>query len=431
MPMLTSESTPQTMESLKIRFQGVRNQTEKLCETLQDEDFVVQPVVDVSPPKWHLAHTTWFFETFVLQEFKKDYEVYDDQYNFLFNSYYESVGQRTIRAERGFMTRPTVKEIFSYRAYIDSQVNDLLDDIDEVSAEMNELLVLGMQHEQQHQELMLYDIKRIFGGNPVYPVYREGSGDLRVDVTVPAAEWLSVEEGTYSIGRATNDVGFSFDNEFGRHKVYLQSYAVQSRLVTNGEFLEFIEAGGYEHFKFWLMEGWEWLKKEEFKNPAYWFFLDGKWVWFDLNGGLIPIDMNAPLTHVSYYEAEAYARWKGFRLPTEFEWEIAANKYSPEIPEKANFVEKENYRPIQAEKGNYQFFGDVWEWTNSSYLPYPYFETKEGAVGEYNGKFMINQMVLRGGSCATPANHIRHTYRNFFHPHLKWFFNGIRLARYI
>lgn len=430
--MLTSERTTQGAESLLDRYLKVRNQTEKLCETLSDEDYVVQPVVDVSPPKWHLAHTTWFFETFVLKQFKENYQVFDEQYNFLFNSYYESVGQRTVRAERGFMTRPTVKEIYGYRAYVDSQIDELLNSIDFITDELDELLVLGLQHEQQHQELMLYDIKRIFGGNPVFPVYQtaeetnqsESSSAIEVD-------WLSVDEGIYSIGKGTDEEDFSFDNEQGRHKVFLQACELQSRLVTNGEYLQFIEDGGYRQFKYWLMEGWEWLKKQEFKNPAYWFHLDGEWVWFDLKGGLRPIDMSAPVTHISFYEADAYARWRGLRLPTEFEWEIAAKKYSPEIPANANFVEKENYHPVKATKGNYQFFGDVWEWTNSNYLPYPYFEIKEGAVGEYNGKFMINQMVLRGGSCATPANHIRHTYRNFFHPHLKWFFNGIRLARFI
>lgn len=430
--MLTSERTTQDAESLLNRYLQVRNQTEKLCETLSDEDFVVQPVVDVSPPKWHLAHTTWFFETFVLKQFFENYQVFDDQYNFLFNSYYESVGQRTIRAERGFMTRPTVKEIFKYRAFVDAKINELLENIEFVSGELDELLVLGLQHEQQHQELMLYDIKRIFGGNPIFPVYRAANDNEQDNNTEPIqTEWLAVDEGTYSIGRGADEPGFSFDNEHGQHKVYLQACEVQSRLVTNGEYLRFIEDGGYQQFKYWLMEGWEWLKKEEFKNPAYWFHLDGTWVWFDLKGGLHPIDMDAPVTHVSFYEADAYARWRGLRLPTEFEWEIAAKKYSPKVPSIANFVEKEHYHPVKAAKGNYQFFGDVWEWTNSSYLPYPYFETKEGAVGEYNGKFMINQMVLRGGSCATPANHIRHTYRNFFHPQLKWFFNGIRPARFI
>lgn len=431
MSLLTSEKTSQDIENLHVRYQEVRMQTEKLCETLHEEDFVVQPVVDVSPPKWHLAHTTWFFETFVLIRFKKDYLVYNDQFNFLFNSYYESVGQRTIRAERGFMTRPTVKEIFAYRKYVDTQMSELLRNLNNNPAELSELLTLGLQHEQQHQELMLYDIKRIFGGNPIYPLYQENSGNQNELESVAESQWLSVKEGIYEIGKNPNDPGFAFDNEFGKHKVYLQSYEVQSRLVTNGEYLKFIEAGGYKEFKFWLMEGWEWLKNEEFKNPAYWFFLDGEWVWFDLNGGLRSIDMDAPLTHVSFYEADAYARWRDLRLPTEFEWEVAAKKYSPVVPANANFVETENYHPVRADSDNYQFFGDVWEWTNSSYLPYPYFETKEGAVGEYNGKFMINQMVLRGGSCATPVNHIRHTYRNFFHPHLKWFFNGIRLARYI
>ncbi|MGB3468555.1 MAG: ergothioneine biosynthesis protein EgtB, partial [Cyclobacteriaceae bacterium] len=372
---MTSEKTSKDIRSLSDRYHEVRNQTVKLCETLQDEDFVVQPVVDVSPPKWHLAHTTWFFETFVLQKFRKEYKVFDEQYNFLFNSYYESVGQRTVRAERGYMTRPTVKDIFAYRAYVDDQLGKMLRGLDEVSAELSELLTLGMQHEQQHQELMLYDIKRIFGGNPIFPVYRENIDRQKSAKKTNKAHWLKIDEGLYSVGREEGESGFSFDNESGRHQVYLQNYEIQSRLVTNGEFQEFIEADGYKQFNYWLMEGWEWLKKEEFRNPAYWFHLDGEWVWYNLRGGLQKIDMDAPVTHVSFYEADAYARWKGCRLPTEFEWETAALHYSPKISELANFVEKENYMPLPATDGNNQFFGDVWEWTNSSYLPYPYFDT--------------------------------------------------------
>ena len=429
MSLLTTEHTSKSIGQMRDRFISVRQQSMKLCETLKEEDFVVQPVVDVSPPKWHLAHTTWFFETFVLKAFYEQYEVFDKQYDFLFNSYYESVGKRTIRAERGFMTRPTVGEIKQYRAYVDEQLSAFLSGLTELQPELEELIVLGLQHEQQHQELMLYDIKRIFGGNPIFPVYREISGATEAS-SIVAKEWLSMPEGTYEIGVKEGATGFSFDNESGVHKVHLHAYEIESGLVTNGEFLEFVEADGYERFEYWLMEGWEWVKKQEFKNPAYWFFLDGEWVWIELQGGHRPIEMDAPVTNVRLYAADAYARRKGLRLPTEFEWEAAARQYAPEVPAAANFVEEENYHPVVRTAGNYQFFGDVWEWTNSSYLPYPYFQTKKGAVGEYNGKFMVNQMVLRGGSCATPRDHIRHTYRNFFHPHLKWFFNGIRLARY-
>ena len=395
MSVLATEKTFGPTQHLYDQFTQVRQQTMKLCETLKSEDFVVQPVVDVSPPKWHLAHTTWFFETFILQEFHEGYEVFDKQYGFLFNSYYESVGVRTIRAERGFMTRPTVTEIKKYRAYVDEQMSTFLSSQQHLKPEVEELLVLGCQHEQQHQELMLYDIKRIFGGNPIFPVYREISA-VQEPTDMPEKTWLPVEEGVYQIGIEDHDKQFSFDNESGRHQVYLHAYEIQSGLVTNGEYLEFIEAGGYKDFRYWLMEGWEWIKNQEFKNPAYWFHLDGEWTWFDLQGGLRPLDMNAPVTHVSFYEADAYARWRGLRLPSEFEWETASKLYSPEVPLTANFVEQEHYHPVVAQGGNYQFFGDVWEWTNSAYLPYPYFTTKEGAVGEYNGKFMVNQMVLRG-----------------------------------
>ncbi|MEL7220652.1 MAG: ergothioneine biosynthesis protein EgtB [Bacteroidota bacterium] len=429
MSLLTTEQTSSSLKQLGDRFTRVRQQSMKICETLKEEDFVVQPVVDVSPPKWHLAHTTWFFETFILKAFDDEYKVFDQQYDFLFNSYYESVGKRTIRAERGFMTRPTVSEIKNYRSYVDQALIAFLGRLEDITTDLHDLIVLGIQHEQQHQELMMYDIKRIFGGNPIFPIYRE-IGQVREPAATVDKEWLSMDEGIYEIGIDEGDPGFSFDNESGKHKVYLQSYEIESGLVSNGEFLEFVKAGGYKSFKYWLMEGWEWIKQQEFKNPAYWFFLDGEWVWFDLQGGLRPLEMDAPVTHVSFYEADAYARWRGLRLPSEFEWEAAARKYSPEVPLSANFVEEAHYHPVVRQSGNYQFFGDVWEWTNSAYLPYPHFETKEGAVGEYNGKFMVNQMVLRGGSCATPRDHIRHTYRNFFHPHLKWFFNGLRLARY-
>ena len=429
MSLLTTEKTSKSVRQLIDRFIRVRQQSMKICEPLKEEDFVVQPVVDVSPPKWHLAHTTWFFEVFILKEYHAHYQVFDEQYDFLFNSYYESVGTRTIRAERGFMTRPTVGEIKEYRTYVDQQLSGFLSSFDTLPVQMEELMLLGLQHEQQHQELMLYDIKRIFGGNPVFPVYREQSAAQNTS-NKAGKKWLSMDEGIYEIGVDEDTAGFSFDNESGKHRVFLHSYQIESGLVTNGEFLEFISAGGYESFEYWLMEGWEWVKRQEFKNPAYWFLLDGEWHWFDLRGGLHPVNMDAPVTHVSFYEADAFARWRGLRLPTEFEWEAAAKRYSPEVPDAANFVEDEHFRPVVSENGNYQFFGDVWEWTNSAYLPYPHFKTKKGAVGEYNGKFMVNQMVLRGGSCATPRDHIRHTYRNFFHPHLKWFFNGIRLAKY-
>ncbi len=433
MSVLTVDEKSTSIQILANRYQEVRDQSMKLCEPLQQEDYVVQPVVDVSPPKWHLAHTTWFFETFVLIPQKKDYQVFNEQFGFLFNSYYESVGKKALRVERGFMTRPTVMEVKDYRVYVDKQMIGFLESLQEMDHELDRLLELGLQHEQQHQELLVYDVKRILGGNPIFPAYQDVSPrnvSENNENTLPV-KWLSVGEGVYDIGDQSKGKKFTFDNEHGAHKVYLHAYEVQSRLVTNGEYLEFIKDDGYKQFKYWLSEGWDWAKRQESKNPMYWFLIDGAWMNYQLVGGLQPIDMNAPVTHISYYEADAFARWKGLRLPTEFEWETAAKKYSADVPQKANFVENEKYSPSKASEDNYQFFGDAWEWTSSSYMPYPYFTIEEGAIGEYNGKFMVNQMVLRGGSCATPNNHIRHTYRNFFPAHLKWFFNGIRLARHI
>jgi len=428
MSLLAVDKESDSIQLLAKRFQEVRDQSIKLCTPLKDEDYVVQPVVDVSPPKWHLAHTTWFFETFVLIPLKKDYQVFDKQFGFLFNSYYESVGAKAVRVERGNMTRPTVSEVKDYRNYVDIQMIGFFEEIEELSEDLMKLMELGLQHEQQHQELLVYDVKRILGGNPIFPPYLEHS-ETKSTTELEEANWLSVSEGIYDIGH--QEKSFSFDNELGAHKVFLHAFEVQSRLVTNGEYLEFIQAGGYEQFKYWLSEGWGWVKTQEFKSPKYWFLIDGDWMNYQLVGGLQPLDMNAPVTHVSYFEADAFARWKGLRIPTEFEWETAAKIFAPTVSDENNFVEDNKFAPQASQNGNNQFFGDVWEWTSSSYLPYPYFTIEEGAIGEYNGKFMVNQMVLRGGSCATPKDHIRHTYRNFFPAELKWFFNGIRLARHI
>lgn len=374
----------------------IRKYSEQICEPLQTEDYVVQPVVDVSPPKWHLGHTTWFFETFILKPFSVNYQVYNDEYNFVFNSYYETVGNRVIRTDRGNLSRPSVNEIYQYRAYVDEAMVKFLATM--LTDEVIELLILGFNHEQQHQELLLTDIKYILGNNPLFPTYSRNRKEvLTVSETEPG--FIKISEGIYEIGYNGKD--FSFDNELNRHKVYLHDFSISKTLVNNAEFIEFISAGGYENFNFWHAEGWDWVKNNNINAPMYWHLIDGKWYNYTL-AGLLPINLTAPVSHISYYEAYAFASWKGMRLPTEFEWEIAAEHFN---------------------------WGERWEWTESAYLPYPGFSKAPGAIGEYNGKFMVNQKVLRGASIATPENHSRISYRNFFHPHLRWQYTGIRLVK--
>lgn len=409
-------------QELLTRYLEIRRMTEEVCEPLQPEDFVVQPVVDVSPPKWHLAHTTWFFENFILKEHLKDYKVFDKDYHFLFNSYYETEGDRWVRSERGSLTRPWVNEIMAYRNYVDEHMKHFLSQ-EVMNEDIVSVLMIGIHHEQQHQELLVYDIKHILGINPLFPAYRAFGRDQSKPVLDD--RYLKVNEGIYDIGYDGTD--FHFDNEEGQHKVFLHGYQILDRLVTAGEFMEFIEAGGYEDHSYWLMEGFEWAKKETIKAPFYWFKEDGVWKHYTL-AGFEEVNPDEPITHINFYEADAFAKWKGKRLPTEFEWEVACKQYQPEIPASANFLDKRNFRTMPRDGDDYQFFGDVWEWTNSAYQPYPFYKKVEGALGEYNGKFMVNQMVLRGGSFATMKNHIRHTYRNFFHPHLRWQFTGLRLA---
>lgn len=380
--------------TLSEHYNSVRKHTENICQHLQTEDFVPQPVAFVSPPKWHLAHTTWFFEQFVLKEHLPDYKVFDDDFCFLFNSYYNFVGKRVFRADRGNITRPGVQEVLEYRAYVDMHMQILLQ---LKSEELKELLELGLNHEQQHQELLLTDIKYILGNNPIFPVYNEDL-DWEND-TNSETGFIQIGEGIYEIGH--NSEGFSFDNEHGYHKVYLHEFEISKALVTNAEYLEFINFDGYKNFKYWLDEGWSWVTENQIEAPLYWHKIDGEWFHYTMNG-LQKVNLEAVLTHISFYEASAFAEWKKMRLPTEFEWEIASNKFN---------------------------WGKRWEWTNSAYLPYPNFKKPEGAIGEYNGKFMINQMVLRGSSCATSPNHSRKTYRNFFHADERWQFNSIRLAK--
>ena len=380
--------------TLSDRYNSIRKHTEHLCNALTTEDFVPQPADFVSPPKWHLAHTTWFFEQFVLNEHLPDYKLFDDDFSFLFNSYYNFVGKRVFRADRGNITRPGVHEVFEYRSYVDMHMQILLQ---LKSEELKDLIELGLNHEQQHQELLITDIKYILGNNPIFPVY-----DENIDWEKQENEetgFVKLEEGIYEIG--FEGEGFSFDNEHGRHKVYLQDFEISKSLVTNAEYLEFISNGGYKNFDYWLDEGWSWVTENKIEAPLYWHKIDGEWHNYTL-GGLEKLNPEAILTHISFYEAVAFAAWKKMRLPTEFEWEAAADKFN---------------------------WGKRWEWTNSAYLPYPNFKKPEGAIGEYNGKFMVNQMVLRGASCATPPQHDRKTYRNFFHAHERWQFNGIRLAK--
>lgn len=409
------------------KYLTVRQCSRDLCADLEVEDYVVQPVTDVSPPKWHLAHTTWFFESFVLLPHKKGYREFHPRYSYIFNSYYETVGDRVKRPNRGFLTRPTVEEVYQYRRYVDEQMEAFLEE-QEITDEIAALITVGLQHEQQHQELLLYDLKYILGNNPLFPIYQPAphEGEPHNGIDRPSkTNYFEVQEGIYEIGHQGE--GFCFDNELGRHKVYLHAFQFMDRLVTNEEYLEFMDAGGYAHFKYWLSEGWDWVQVNGMQCPFHWHKIHDKWMYYSLKGGLIPINPVEPVTHVSFFEADAFARWKGKRLLTEFEWEVACHHLKPDM-ESGNFMESKNFNPMAKPAHNSQFFGDVWEWTDSAYRPYPYYQSAEGALGEYNGKFMINQMVLRGGSCATAKDHIRITYRNFFHPHLQWLFSGIRLA---
>jgi ergothioneine biosynthesis protein EgtB len=393
----SSADRPKTLSEFYAR---VRSYTEHLCEPLEIEDYIPQPVVDVSPPKWNIAHTTWFFEEMILKKFAPDYKVFDENFGFLFNSYYNSIGERTARDHRGDLSRPTVKRVFEYRKHVDEKMLELLSETGAAatgSLSAKDLVVLGLNHEQQHQELFVTDLKYTLSVNPLFPAYREGyTPEVTAESGLPG--FADVEGGIYEIGYDGD--GFCFDNELSHHKVYLDDFAISTSLVTNAEFLQFVNDGGYSNPLLWHSEGWDWVNRESVKSPLYWHDRDGEWVHFTL-GGLRKLPPDAPVCHISFYEAAAFAEWKGMRLPTEFEWETANPKFD---------------------------WGLRWEWTNSAYLPYPGFKKPAGAVGEYNGKFMINQMVLRGASVATPEGHSRATYRNFFHPHLRWQFTGLRLV---
>ena len=391
--MESTRTAPSTKADLIERFQGVRRRTVDLCAPLRTEDHVVQPIVDVSPPKWHLGHTTWFFEQFLLNELP-GYTA-DPAMAYVFNSYYETVGKRVLRTDRGNITRPTVQEVHAYRTRVDAHMLRALKEGRFTDAQLD-VLVLGLQHEEQHQELLVTDIKYILGHNPLFPAYgpfQQGSAEAGVP------SFVQVKGGLHRIGHA--GAGFCFDNELSRHRVHLEDFAIRDRLVTNAEYMAFMDAGGYDDFRHWHSEGWQWVKDNAIAAPMYWHHLDGQWMHFTLEG-LAPVDPALPVTHISFYEAFAFAEWSGMRLPTEAEWEVANERF---------------------------LWGQRWEWTHSAYLPYPGYTRAEGALGEYNGKFMVNQMVLRGASVATAPGHSRHTYRNFFHPHLRWQYTGIRLVQ--
>ncbi len=418
-----SDVLPQKLE----RFLKVRRVTEKICQPLETEDYVPQPMVDVSPPKWHLAHTTWFFETFVLQKYLPGYRSFHPDFNHLFNSYYNTVGNRVRRDHRGFMTRPTVKEVYEYRHYVTEHIMQLAD----ILAEENEneclsLIEIGCQHEQQHQELLITDVKYILSCNVIRPVYHQ---PVVANIANPVkSTFLTVAEGVYPIGYQGRD--FCFDNETEPHRVFLESFALRNTLVTNAEYLEFMREGGYHDFRHWLAEGWEAVNREGWQAPLYWEQAEGQWFEWTLMGRR-PVVLQAPVTHISFYEAYAFASWAGKRLPTEFEWEVAAARFNPQ-GQMTNSQDHWIFQPQPAGSSNgpthLQLFGETWQWTNSAYLPYPGFRIAEGALGEYNGKFMLNQTVLRGSSCATPADHARVTYRNFFPASARWQFSGIRLV---
>jgi ergothioneine biosynthesis protein EgtB len=418
----TGSPKPVAEGSLAARYRAARATTLALAAPLSAEDCAIQSMPDASPVKWHLAHTTWFFETFVLAP--RGAPAFDPAYRTLFNSYYHAVGDRHPRPERGLLSRPSLADVLAYRAHVDEAMARRLDE-GTLDAEGLALVELGVQHEQQHEELILTDVKHLLSRNPLRPAYRK-SWPL-TPVHGSDGSWIAVAGGVHEIGH--NGPGFAFDNESPRHRVLLEDFEIASHPVTHGDFLRFIEDGGYRRPELWLSAGWDAVVAEAWEAPAYWERREGEWQTFTLHG-MAPVEPRTPACHVSFYEADAYARWAGARLPTEGEWEIA----TAQTPIAGNFLESGMLHPLAQREAPLdgalaQAFGDVWEWTRSDYAPYPGYRPAEGAVGEYNGKFMANQYVLRGGSCATPASHIRATYRNFFPAQARWQFSGLRLAR--
>jgi ergothioneine biosynthesis protein EgtB len=419
--MKAGEDTTEGLGPLRDRYRAVRRQTERLCAPLAVDDYQVQSAPEVSPPKWHMAHTTWFFETFLLRHFRPDCRPFHPRYEYLFNSYYETVGAFHPRARRGLLSRPTVEEVYRYRAHVDQEMTGLIERAPEAErAELAFRVTLGLNHEQQHQELLLMDVKHNLAANPLRPAYHSpappgGPGPAS------ALDWLERPGGLAEVGHG--GAGFAFDNETPRHRVLLRPHRLAARPVTNAEYLEFVEAGGYRDARHWLADGWHACRERGWEAPLYWEKGEGQW-WQMTLAGVRPLVAHEPVCHVSFYEADAFARWRGRRLPSEQEWETACTGR----PVRGNFVESGRLHPSAAPDGDGQWFGDVWEWTGSPYAPYPKFRPLPGSLGEYNGKFMVNQLVLRGGCCVTPQSHVRVTYRNFFYPHDRWPFTGIRLA---
>jgi ergothioneine biosynthesis protein EgtB len=424
-PAQHETSTTVDVDTLRTLYSAIRRATETLCEPLAIEDYVIQSMPDASPVKWHLAHTSWFFETFILARHLAGYRPFHPQFNFLFNSYYESVGPRWSRPARGLLSRPTVEEIYRYRAYVDAYMADLVTWADASFFEtMASNMVLGLHHEQQHQELIVTDLKHAFAANPLHPVYRQA---LPEQGALPHSDWLPFPEGLALIGH--DGKGFGFDNEFPRHRRFLPGFQLASRLVTNAEYQMFVDEGGYDRPELWLSDGWAVRQAMGWTAPLYWEQQDQQWFVVTLSG-LRALEPQEPVCHVSYYEADAFARWAGARLPTEAEWETAAAA----SPLTGHFLEEGRFHPAATVAAGdygplYQMYGDVWQWTASPYVGYPGYQPPAGALGEYNGKFMCNQLVLRGASCATPQAHARRSYRNFFHPDARWQFSGIRLAQ--
>ena len=432
--MSNTASTGTANTSLIARYRTVRGDSETLCAPLATEDYVLQSIPEVSPPKWHLAHTSWFFETFLLQPYVEGYRPFDAAYAYLFNSYYDSVGAQFPRTQRGLLSRPTVVEVMRYRSYVDSAIERLLMQPPVAAGdELARRLVMGLHHEQQHQELLLTDIKYNFGRHPQHPSYRRDLPCSTSTAAVVALQWHAFAGGIYEIGARSDGSTFAFDNEYPRHAVLLQPFRLASRLVTNRDYLAFVEAGGYQQPEFWMSDGWATCRQQQWRHPLYWRAPESssdEWQQFTLSG-IRPLRLEEPVSHVSYYEADAYARWAGLRLPTEQEWEVAAHHtLSSDRPLRGNLRASGWLQPQPAQPTDQlqQLIGDVWEWTASPYSAYPGYQRAAGAFGEYNGKFMSNQLVLRGGSCFTPPDHIRIGYRNFFYPHDRWQMSGIRLA---
>lgn len=425
LPQEAGYSGSASVTALQQRLADCRQLSLKLTEPLSDEDQVVQSMDDASPTKWHLAHTTWFFEELLLKPHMQDYRLFDDRFSYCFNSYYDTVGPRQPRPKRGLLTRPSLHEVRSYRDYVDEALGLFLDERGEdLANDIIGIIETGISHEQQHQELLLADILNMFSCGPLRPAYLDRrddrSGALAIDL-----EWVSFDGGLFDVGH--DGEGFAYDNEGPVHQQFLRPFKLANRCVTNEEWISFIDDGGYESVGLWLSDGWAQVQTGGWNAPLYWEKLDGAWHQMTLRGGVTQVDLSAPVSHVSYFEADAFARWAGKRLPREFEWEVASTGLSIS----GNFVGARNFVPVRAAQGGAgltQMFGDLWEWTQSAYSPYPGYRPPSGTIGEYNGKFMCNQFVLKGGSCATPDGHVRRTYRNFFYPHQRWQFMGLRLA---